>query len=343
MAVELVSPQWTWAGNSINLGFKLEDGSLLSVEFVRTLRIPDDHNTYSLPPGLGAFPIKETEKYENIPQIMKQHGGFFIPMHQCEALWIKFNSNNGRPYAVKIAAGSINAIDGNSIELGLNCNETQDYCAVPTQPWIDGFCVEKGKIRQFVAMPLGNGTTVEEQLTGQAYFGGIQFIVYPMKQDRWDEYQNQRINHRSLFNDVMYSMGMDCCYATAACASSLESPTLGLGSGGMMEQEIYDDDHTIEDYDLDNPMIAFVHLCNTDQWKTITGEEPPPTPISASTYTKYGYPWFEYYTDSPGINGSATLAGVKTVNQVLGEYGTSIPDNQTITDEMIVVVCGDTP
>jgi hypothetical protein len=36
----------------------------------------------------------------------------------------------------------------------------------PEQPWLDGFAIEKGVIRQFVAMPLGDGYSVEEQVTG---------------------------------------------------------------------------------------------------------------------------------------------------------------------------------
>ena len=32
---------------------------------------------------------------------------------------------------------------------------------------------------QFVAMPLGRGYTIEEQLTGQAKHGGIQIDVFP--------------------------------------------------------------------------------------------------------------------------------------------------------------------
>jgi hypothetical protein len=33
---------------------------------------------------------------------------------------------------------------------------------------------------QFVAMPLGHGYTIEEQITGQAKQGGIQIDVYPL-------------------------------------------------------------------------------------------------------------------------------------------------------------------
>jgi hypothetical protein len=49
------------------------------------------------------------------------------------------------------------------------------------QPWLDGFCVEKGVIRQFVAMPLGQGYSVEEQISHTAEHGGLQLIVHPLK------------------------------------------------------------------------------------------------------------------------------------------------------------------
>ena len=57
---------------------------------------------------------------------------------------------------------------------------------VPEQPWLDGFCVAKDVIRQFVAMPLGSGYSVEEQITGKPEHGGLQIIVYPMKKERYE-------------------------------------------------------------------------------------------------------------------------------------------------------------
>ena len=55
------------------------------------------------------------------------------------------------------------------------------------QPWLDGYCVEKGLIRQFVAMPLGSGYSAEEQLSGKAEHGGMQIIVYPMKKSVFEK------------------------------------------------------------------------------------------------------------------------------------------------------------
>lgn len=57
----------------------------------------------------------------------------------------------------------------------------------PEQPWLDGFNVSEDFIRQFIAMPLGEGFTAEEQITGKAEHGGLQIIVYPMKHEVYVE------------------------------------------------------------------------------------------------------------------------------------------------------------
>ena len=61
----------------------------------------------------------------------------------------------------------INAVSGEAWTAELH-SEPQDYVVVPGQPWLDGFSVGAGLIRQFVALPLGAGYSVEEQLTGRA-------------------------------------------------------------------------------------------------------------------------------------------------------------------------------
>jgi hypothetical protein len=66
---------------------------------------------------------------------------------------------------VKIAAGKIDAVSGAAWIAELH-REPQDYVVVPGQPLLDGFSVGEGRIRQFVAAPLGAGDSVEEQLTG---------------------------------------------------------------------------------------------------------------------------------------------------------------------------------
>ena len=129
--------------------------AVLRVDFQRTLRIPDDNREYPLPPGLGRFPLQQVDDYaDGAPQSWQKHGGVFLPMYQAEAMWISFEASY--PMAVKVAAGKVNALTGDEWKNEISRNP-QDYLVVPDQPWLDGFCVQEGMVRQFVAMPLGEG------------------------------------------------------------------------------------------------------------------------------------------------------------------------------------------
>jgi len=60
---------------------------------------------------------------------------------------------------------------------------------------LDGIKSGKDKVRQFVAMPLGQGFTVEGQLTGKEEIGGVQFEIFPIKPEffRYDLLQDSGI------------------------------------------------------------------------------------------------------------------------------------------------------
>ena len=136
-----------------------------SISFQRTLRIPDDGRDYPLPPGLGCFPLRHLDDYaERLSDEWVRRGGVIMPMSQADAMWLNFDGYHAYPFALKIATGKVCAITGEHWINHLN-TDPQDYLVLPEQPWLDGYCVEKGVIRQFVAMPLGKGYTVEEQLT----------------------------------------------------------------------------------------------------------------------------------------------------------------------------------
>src|SRR5690606_24596243 len=134
--------------------------------------------TYPLPPGLGMFPIEQISDYaDRVPEHWRKHGGVFIPMYQREAMWIRFTSQRSwQPNSVKIAIGKVNAVSGEEWEQSLR-RDKHDYVVCPPQPWLDGINAGDGFIKQFVAMPLGMGYTVEAQVTGKEEHGGIQIIV----------------------------------------------------------------------------------------------------------------------------------------------------------------------
>jgi len=104
-------------------------------------------------------------------------------------MWINFKSD--KKYAIKVYVGAVNAVSGEP------CVETaattlrrrqrlarqasiQDYVVVPDQKWLDGIATATGQVRQFVAMPMGSGHSVEAQVTGQEAAGGLQFEITPL-------------------------------------------------------------------------------------------------------------------------------------------------------------------
>lgn len=225
-------------------------GESFSLQFQRTLRIPDDGQTYPLPPGLGAFLVCRVEDYQDrVPKSWLEHGGIFIPMYQREALWIKFHSRSHKPNAIKVAIGKINAVSGKPWQQKLLKSET-DYLVAPPQPWLDGINAGNGFIKQFVAMPLGMGYTVEGQITGKEEFGGIQIIVYEPKPGKFPKFTEQDKSELLLQRELMER--------PRGIKKRARSGEMGIAAGGKMKQKIYADPHGIDTWDEDNyhPVVA---------------------------------------------------------------------------------------
>src|SRR3954454_22128600 len=163
-------------------------GRHFSVSFERTLRIPDDGREYPLPPSLGRFPLRRVEDYaDRVPAAWRAHGGVLLPMYQREAMWLNFHGAHWRPNALKVAVGKVNALSGEPYHERLTA-AAQDYVVAPPQPWLDGINAGAGFIKQFVAMPLGGGHTVEGQVTGEETHGGLQLLCVAPKPGRFPEH-----------------------------------------------------------------------------------------------------------------------------------------------------------
>ena len=287
----------------------------VSIEFQRTLRIPDDDHDYPLPPGLGRFPLRHVDDFaQNVAPRWLEHGGVMLPMYQSEALWVMFSGNY--PFAVRVATGKIDAVTGKTLRSGLE-RDPQNYLVLPEQPWLDGYCVERGVIRQFVAMPLGAGYTAEEQITGTAEHGGLQLVVYPMKAEAYER-TRVRLREWTLGSVPMSPMSL-----------SEAAPAMGLAPGGRMRQEIFDDPFALADWDLEHSSRCFVHIANSLVWRQITGEQPPTVPPTASEYARAGLPWFDYYAEGlSAVPGSKILDKLKSVAQLGKEKGdVPLPEN----------------
>jgi hypothetical protein len=331
--------------NRLFLSFpEIHPDAKCEIEFQRTLRIPDDGKDYSLPPGFGAFPARKVEDFAaKLDPKDVARGGILIPMYQSEALWVKFlpvraqNRAGAYPFAVKIAAGKRSAVTGKAFEAGL---PEGDYVTVPKQPWVDGFSVGNGVIRQFVAAPLGMGVTVEEQLTGEAEFGGLQIEAFPMKADEYEK------RFPVISRPNLESFGMRSYSATlGATRSSSAGPAgMGMAAGGRMKQQIFPDPFGREVW-ANVSSRSFVHIHNSLVWRQITGENPPTTPRTAAEYAAANLPWFDYYADGGTAPATEHTNKIKGLAELEKEKGVVIlPENQSIeVDPKKVVVLGKKP
>lgn len=306
----------------------IEESACFSIDFQRTLRIPDSDKTYPLPPGLGSFPLRHVEDYaERLPRPTADRGGVIVPIWQAEAMWLNFQNDGPDPHldfpvAIKIAAGKINAVTGEGWRTGLH-RTPQDYVVFPEQPWLDGFAIEKGVIRQFVAMPLGDGYSAEEQLTGAAEWGGLQISVIPLKAQVWRAKRRAWETQRSRTH-IGTMEEFEDCYSEAA--------PMGLAAGGRMQQAIYPDPFEIEDWDIAAADRVFVTLLHAKDWKAVTGEAAPNEPPTAKAYSNAGLPWFEQYgKDQESLSGSSNLANTKSVANLFEKMtGANLPNSEDV-------------
>ncbi|MCY4448822.1 MAG: hypothetical protein OXE02_08280 [Chloroflexi bacterium] len=130
-------------------------------------------------------------------------------------------------------------------------------------------------------------------MAGAAEHGGLQIVVYPMK---------------AAVYEKMRESWVDVCYAMGSLTDSFDG--MGLAPGGLMRQEIYEDDYGFEAWDTSVQSRCFVHVLNSVQYLA----EPPGVPPTAAAYTAAGLPWFEYYGgDLKALEGSKKLAGLDSV------------------------------
>ncbi|OAK53822.1 hypothetical protein [Rhodococcoides kyotonense] len=275
----------------------------LHLSFHRTLRVPDDGSTYDLPPSLGTFPLRTGGS----SSIIDADRPLTLPMWQAEACWIDFSGTY--PYLVTVGSGAINAVTGGEWS-PVPDFAAEDYFEVPEQPWLDGFNVGEGEVRQFVAMPLGSGITVEEQVSDSPAAGGINIAAYPLKASKWEE-----------MRPTYEHTGVDFC-APVLCASP---PPMGLAGGGSIRQSIKTPVRVQDDWDLEHGSHFHVNITNSAVWQQLTGQRPPTLPPTAAEYARHGLPWFVWYDDATAArHGSEVLKGTLSAS----DFG-ALPDNDS--------------
>lgn len=253
----------------------------------RTLRVPDDGGDYPLPPSLGPLPLLAVGGDE-----------FVAPLRRAEAMWLGFRAPFWKPRALKIGIGGIDAISGDPFRADALSKKPQDYVVVPDQPWLDGINAGDGFIRQFVAVPLGEGLTVEAQLTGAESEGGLALSLFEPRPGRFPD------------EGPAFEQGIQAL----ACAAPM-----GVGAGGRMRQEIYADEYGISAWERAPARTVRIDLVDALAFEALTGLAVPGPPVDAETYTRYGLPWFDLLAPTKtDIAAADRLASVRSVADLEG-------------------------
>ncbi|MFG3146170.1 hypothetical protein [Streptomyces sp. NPDC048243] len=316
------------------------DGNVLrlpggvQVRFIRTLRLPES-GTHALPPGLGEFPVRRVEDYgDRVPAAWRARGGVMLPVYLREAMWLSF-AGTAEPAALQVGVGKVCAVSGRPWSSRLH-RDPQNYVVLPRQPWLDGINSGKGTVRQFVAVPLGLGATVEGQVTGEEVWGGVQLQSFPLEERElaaWREAERRRVRQLprmpmapGAYGGAAMPMaappapGAAPAAAGAAPLRARSAPAMGLGVGGSMRQEVYEDDRPLKAWAEEPAGRVFVHLVTPPEWRRITGEAPLPSPVDRAAYTRAGLPWFDYYDeDASDLAPADGLGSVKPVGDWLGD------------------------
>lgn len=327
-------------------GVSIEDDSLrlgpVRVYFQRTLRIPEKGLHY-LPPGMGRFPLRRVDDYpDTVPAGWLARGGVMLPIYQREAMWLAFSTREPAA-ALQVGIGEVCAVSGEQWSPEL-VREPQNYVALPEQLWLDGINSGEGQIRQFVAVPLGLGATVEAQVTGVEVRGGIQLRAVGLTDAGLAAARREEAARAEAERELVYALeASGAPLMDSPWPSPMPPPTgapMGLGAGGSMRQEIYEDPRPVTDYDPERSWEVVVHLCSADQWTAITGEKAPSTPVDRDAYVERGFPWFDYYdADNKDLDAPEVFDGVESVGKVLGEKA---PPFEPVDPKTVITINGKT-
>ncbi|MCQ4202169.1 hypothetical protein M4J06_006506 [Streptomyces coelicoflavus] len=301
-----------------------------TVRFVRTLRLPET-GTHPLPPGLGEFPVRRVSDYaDTVPEEWRARGGVMLPVYLREAMWLSF-AGTREPAALQVGVGKVCAVSGRPWSDRLS-RDPQNYVVLPRQPWLDGINSGSGTVRQFVAVPLGMGATVEGQVTGEEVWGGVQLQAFTLSAPALARWREEERRHREAAPRARSAgaFGVPAPGAAPAAPGAApgyggtirrrSAPAMGLGVGGSMRQEVYRDQRPPTDWAEQPAGRVFVHLVTPPEWHRITGEAPPPSPVDRAAYTRAGLPWYDYYDqDAHDLASAEPLQDVRPVGDWVGD------------------------
>jgi len=242
-------------------------GERFSVSFQRTKRVAGDFPTTQAPPSWGALPVHAVSDY--LPYIATDvNGAFLIPVGREEAVWLGFGGAIWKPNAVKVGLGGRNAVTGEDWHERLR-TQPQDYLVCPPQLSLDWIRTKDGSVSQIAARP-------ELSDSGDWEASRISLIVYEPKRGIFAEQQPAR-----WAGEVNLLHSLPKLLLNDADDDPLQ---------GNIKEDIHRDPYGIETWDPAIIGSISVYLLSHEQYRRITGREPPPSPPPSAVYQGHYLP-----------------------------------------------------
>lgn len=116
---------------------------------------------------------------------------------------------------------------------------------------------------------------------------------------------------------------------------------LGIAPGGLIKQTIVADPYASDSWEPERSISFNVQILNSELFHQVTGQAPPPTPITAQTYADHGLPFFKLYEEKSGIEGD--FKGVKSVKAMdnakdVTKNGQSLDADEPATYNPVIVL-----
>ncbi|RYO99412.1 hypothetical protein DL764_006807 [Monosporascus ibericus] len=244
---------------------------------------------------------------------------------------------------IKIYCGGVNVVSAEHhsedlstkfrrLKLNMDKESIQDYIVTPEQLWVDGIATEPGIMRQFVAMPMGQGYTVEAQLTGKEINGGLQFEITSslIKEITSTSHaENDFSVNIKTMSGKTFTVPCKLMELVLEIKRHIQDREVGVGggpesemgiaAGGKIKQTIAQDRHDPRIWEDQVTLTIPVHILNTAAFRAVTGHTPPPCPIDASTYAEAHLPFFGLYEEPSSIAGH--FEALKSVNEIEQDRG----------------------
>jgi len=244
-------------------------GDRFSVSFQRTQRAAKDFHAYQKPPSWGALAAQPLSDYpRDISTVGDVKNAFLIPVATEEAVWLGFGGAAWKPNAVKVGVGGRNAVTGKEWDEKLS-TQRQDYLVCPPQLSLESIRTKDGSVSQIVA-------SSELSDAGDWEASRIRLIVYEPKRGIFPEQPPARAAGEI---NVLHSLPK--LLLNDADDDALERRTKG---------EIHRDPYGLETWDPDIIGSISVYMVGHEQYRRITGHEPPPSPSPSAVYQGHYLP-----------------------------------------------------